>query len=226
MCLFAATFLLRAVETELWTRTQQEDFLKGTLKKLSIRNDGRLFLAPVVSEIFDPSAAYLWAVAEDSKGRVYVGGGGPDSSVTRLFRIENGKGQSIAEIPGLAIQAIAIDKQDRVYAATSPDGKVYRVDAAGKAEPFYDPKAKYIWALVFHPSGDLFVGSGDQGELHRVDASGKGQIFFKSEETHIRSLAVDGDGNLIVGTEPGGLILRVSPKGEGFVLYQAPKREV
>ncbi|MDX2152106.1 MAG: hypothetical protein SFV54_15315 [Bryobacteraceae bacterium] len=226
VCLLAATVVSQAVETQLWTHSQQDDFLKGTLKKLSVRSDGRLFLAPVFTEIFDPSAAYLWAVAEDSKGRVYVGGGGPDTATTRLFRIEGGKGQSIADLPGLSIQAIAIDRQDRVYAATSPDGMVYRLDGNGKPQVFYEPKSKYIWGMAFHPSGDLFVATGDQGELHRVDANGKGAVFFKSEETHLRSLAVDREGNLVVGTEPGGLIVRVSPKGEGLVLYQAPKREV
>ena len=115
---------------------------------------------------------------------------------------------------------------DRVYAATSPDGKVYRIAANGKPEVFYDPKAKYIWALVFDTAGNLFVATGDQGEIHRVTPDGKGTVFFKSDETHVRSLAIDAKGNLIVGTEPGGLVLRVSPAGEGFVLYQMPKREV
>ena len=99
----------------------------------------------------------------------------------------------------MAIQAIAIDRQDRVYAATSPDGKVYRVDASGKAEVFYDPHAKYIWALAFSKSGDLFVATGDQGEIHRVTASGAGSVFFRTEETHARSLAIDANDNLIVG---------------------------
>ena len=60
-----------------------------------------------------------------------------------------GAARLLAELDGIAVQAIAIDQQDRVYAATSPDGKVYRVDAAGKADVFYDPKTKYIWAWRF-----------------------------------------------------------------------------
>jgi hypothetical protein len=130
------------------------------------------------------------------------------------------------ELDGIAIQAIAVDANDRVYAATSPDGKIYRVDASGKAQVFYDPKQKYIWSMVFAKSGDLFVGTGDQGEIHRVTTAGKGSVFFKTEETHARSLAIDPNGNLIAGTDPGGLILRITPSGEGFVLYQAPKREI
>jgi sugar lactone lactonase YvrE len=141
-----------------------------------------------------------------------------------------GKSKTLAELDGIAIQAIAIDSKDRVYAATSPDGKVYRIETSGanpgKSEVFYDPKQKYIWALEFSRSGDLFVATGDQGEIHRVTPGGAGSVFFKTEETHARSMAIDQNGNLIVGTDPSGLILRITPAGEGFVLYQAPKREI
>jgi sugar lactone lactonase YvrE len=113
-----------------------------------------------------------------------------------------------------------------VYFATSPDGKVYRLDSGGKPEAFYDPKAKYIWALEFDAKGDLFVATGDRGEIHRVTPDGKGKVFYQTDETHVRSLAFDGAGNLIAGTDPGGLVLRIAPDGAGFVLYQLSKREV
>ena len=97
---------------------------------------------------------------------------------------------------------------------------------AATPQVFYDPKAKYIWAMAFSKTGDLFVATGDQGEIHRVTPAGAGSVFFRTEETHARSLAMDANDNLIVGTDPSGLILRVTPAGEGFVLYQAPKREI
>jgi sugar lactone lactonase YvrE len=203
------------------------DFEKGTLTRLSLGSDGRLALAPVVKEIFDPSVAFLWTIARDSKGNLYAGGGGLGGAKTKLFMVDpSGKGKTLAELDGITIQAIAIDSKDRVYAATSPDGKVYRVDQTGKSDVFYDPKQKYIWALAFSRSGDLFVATGDQGEIHRVTPAGAGSVFFKTEETHARSMAIDPSGNLIVGTDPSGLILRITPAGEGFVLYQAPKREI
>ena len=123
---------LSAVETQVWEHSESADFEKGTLHKLSLSSEGRLTPAPVVREIYDPSVSFLWAVARDSKGNVYAGGGGVGSSKSKLI-VVNAAGQSktLAELDGMAIQAIAIDKQDRVYAATSPDGKVYRVDAAG-----------------------------------------------------------------------------------------------
>lgn len=218
--------LCHAGDTRFWTQSEYSDFEKGNLKGLSLRSDGRLTLAPVSKELFDSSTAYLWTLARDSHGIIYAGGG-PGAN---LFRINvNGGGSKIAEFDALEIHAIAVDRQDRVYVATSPDGKVYRLDhpSDDKAKPevFYDPKQKYIWAMLFGPDGDLYIATGDAGEIHRVTPDGKGSVFFKSEETHARSLALDAKGNLIAGTEPGGLVLRIDAKGNGFVLYQMPKRE-
>ncbi len=136
----------------------------------------------------------------------------------------------LADLDALGIQALAVDSRDRVYAATSPDGKVYRIAGNAKPEIFYDPKAKYIWSLAFDSKGDLFIATGDPGEIHRVGPDGKGKVFFKTDETHVRSMAVDASDNLIAGTDPGGLVLRISSQGQGqaqgFVLYQMSKPEV
>jgi sugar lactone lactonase YvrE len=229
LVLAAACF---ATETKTWLQSDYADFQKGNRNNLSIRSDGRLSLAPKTSEIWDASSAYLWALARDSHGNLYAAGG-PGA---RLYRIPvNGKPGKIADFDALEIHAIAIDSHngdshDRVYAATAPDGRIYRVtvdpEGAGKAEEFYNPKQKYIWAMACDAAGNLYVATGEHGEVDRVTPDGKGEVFFRTGETHARSLAFDHEGNLIVGTEPGGLVIRVTPAGQGFVLYQMPKREV
>jgi hypothetical protein len=216
-----------AVDTHFWQHGDRSDFESGTLKNLSLRADGRIFLAPEFTEIFDSSTPYLWTLAADSKGNLYTAGGGTGSGTARVFIIDRaGKSRAFAELDGLEIHSIVLDSKDEVYAATDPDGKVYKIGSDGKPKLFYDPHQKYIWAMAFSGKGDLFVATGDQGEIHRVSPSGAGSVFFKTEETHARSLAIDAQDNLIVGTEPSGLILRISPAGQGFVLYQSPKREI
>jgi sugar lactone lactonase YvrE len=224
---FACITPVFAVETHFWQQGDFSDFEKGNLKNLSLRSDGRLTLAPALKELFDTSTPYLWAAALDSKGNVYVAGGSPSGSSAKLFQIApSGATKTIAELDGLEIHALAVDKQDRVYAATVPDGRIYRMAPGGKPELFFDPKAKYIWAMAFASNGDLFVATGDRGEIFRVPPDGKGSVFFRTEETHARSLAIDAKDNLVIGTEPGGLVVRVTPSGQGFVLYQGNKREV
>jgi sugar lactone lactonase YvrE len=210
-------------QTRTWSQNDFADFQKGVIKNLSLRSDGVLTLAPRWKEFYDSSAMYLWALARDSKGNLYTGGG----TGAKLFRIgPDGKGKVIAELDALEIHAIAIDSKDRIYVGTAPDGKVYRVGANGKAEVYYEPKSKYIWALALDRQDNLYVATGDPGEIHRVTAGGGGSVFFRSEETHVRSMAIDSSGNVIAGTAPGGLVLRISPAGEGFVLYQMAKQEV
>jgi hypothetical protein len=216
-----------AGQTQIWTQGEYADFERGVIKNLSIRSDGLLSLAPHSRELYDTSAAYLWALAQDSKGNLYTAGG----TGAKLYRIPpGGQGKMVAEVDALEIHAIAVDARDRVYFGTAPDGKVYRVTGTAKPEVFYDPKAKYIWALEFNSKGELLVATGGgrdgQGEIHLVTPDGKGTVFFKSDETHVRSLAVQPNDSLIAGTEPGGLVLRISPAGEGFVLYQMARREV
>ncbi len=219
--------LLSAADTRVWSQASQAEFEKGDRRNLSLSSDGRLRLGPQFEEILDSSSVYLWALAGDSKGNLYAGGGGPGGPGARVYIIPpHGKGKVLAELDGLEVHALAVDAKDRVYAATSPDGKVYRLSPSAKPEVFFDPKAKYIWGMGFDSRGNLFIATGDRGELFVVTPGGQGKVFYKTAETHVRSLAIDAQDNLIVGTEPSGLIVRVSPKGDGFVLYQAAKREI
>jgi hypothetical protein len=223
LALLAAGMPLMAGQTRVWSQGDAADYDKAVLKHLALRSDGVLSLSPESRELYDTSSPYLWAIARDSKGNLYAGGGTP----AKIFRMTpNGEHKVLAEFDALEVHAIAIDRNDAVFAATSPDGKVYRVPANGKPEVFFDPKAKYIWGLAFNREGDLFVATGDRGEVYKVAPSGKGAVFFKSEETHAQSIAVDGQGNVIIGTEPGGLVIRITPAGAGFVLYQMGKKEV
>ena len=151
-----------AGETRTWSQSDMAEFQKGAIRHLSVRSDGLLTLAPRTREVLDTSSPYLWALARDSKGNLYAGGG----TGAKLYRISpDGKNKVAVDLEGMEIHAIAVDGKDRVYAATSPDGKVYRVSASGNAEVFFDPKAKYIWAMAFDASGDLFIATGDKGEV-------------------------------------------------------------
>lgn len=226
-CLLALPSLLFAVETHVWEQSDQADFERGTPKHLSIRSDGHVTLAPEFKELDSTSVPYLWAVAQDSKGTLFYGGGAPTGASTKIITLApNGKPKVFAELPGLEIHALAVDAEDRLYAAVLPDAKIYRIDKSGKPQLFFNPNCKYIWAMAFDRSGNLFVATGDSGVIYKVTPDGHGSKFFETNETHARSMIIDRNGNLIVGTEPSGLILRITPEGKGFVLYQADKREV
>ena len=72
----------------------------------------------------------------------------------------------------LDVTALALSRDGALYAGTSPDGKVYRISADGRAEVYFDPPDKYIWSLAILPDGAIAVGTGDNGKLYRVSAAG------------------------------------------------------
>src|ERR1700682_4109649 len=84
LCLCA---LLPAVDTKTWEQSSMEDFDQGTLQHLSLSSDGRLTVAPRFREVYDSSLAFLWAVARDSKGTIYTGGGSLGGARAKLFSI-------------------------------------------------------------------------------------------------------------------------------------------
>jgi sugar lactone lactonase YvrE len=229
-----------AEHTRFWRQSTYEEFEKGTPKGVALRSDGRLVLAPKFAPLADPTAAYLWALRADSKGRLYAAGG----SNARVVRVdEKGAVTTVFEAPELSAQTIALDARDNLYVGTSPDGKVYRVTPQGERSVFFEPKTKYIWDLAFAPSGTLYVATGDKGEIFAVSPDGKGTVFYKSDETHVRSLALDREGRLVAGTEPNGLVLRIEAKSaapggksaapepqaaqpQAFVIYETAKKEI
>ena len=214
----------RAETTRFWRQASYADFDQGTVRGVSLRSDGEIVLAPRYRDVADPNLEYVWAVAEDPQGNLYVGGGSP-AKVVRVA--PNGEMKVVFEAKDLEVHALAIDpKTGTLYIATSPDGSLYALPAGGEAKLLFEPKTKYLWDLVRAADGTLYLATGDKGEIYRITPDGKGEVFFSSGETHIRALALDAKGSLYAGTEPNGLILRLSPKGEAFVLHEMPRKEV
>ncbi len=124
------------------------------------------------------------------------------------------------------MHALAVDKSDVLYAATSPQGKIYRITGEAKGEVFYQPEDRYIWALAVSPKGELYAATGERGIVYRIPAKGKADVVFRSEEFHVVTLSFDAAGNLVAGTDGKGLLYRIAPDGRATVLYDSPLREV
>jgi hypothetical protein len=226
--------------TRTWEQSKFDELTKGTTKGVAVRSAGGLELASAFRAIATTPSTYIWSVAADQGGYLYVATGAP----ARIYRIApDGDTVPIFEPQELQVQALVIGKSGILYAATNPDGKVYRIErraaaSAGKdsqgkistsefsASVYFEPGTKYIWDLALDDAGNLYVATGDRGEIFRVTPRGEHSSFFKSDEAHIRVLSIDSKGNLIAGSDGSGLIYRISPAGEGFVLYSAPKKEI
>ncbi|MEJ7608032.1 MAG: hypothetical protein WKF37_17640 [Bryobacteraceae bacterium] len=118
-----------------------------------------------------------------------------------------------------------MDRDGAVFAATSPDGRIYRI-YPGKAVEYFAPQARYIWALTFGKDGALYAGTGDQGKIYKITAAGQGELYYDSGQSHITALAIDAEGRVLAGSEPNGILYRIAGKEKAFVLYDANLPEI
>ena len=233
---------LFAEGTRTWEQSKFEELIKGTAKGVAVRSTGGLELAPAFTALSTTPSTYIWSIAADREGNLFAAAGSP----ARVYRITpDGKSTVIFEPQELQVQALVVDKNGVIYAATNPDGKVYKIDdhpassskdkkatdkpasdSLWSSSVYFEPGTKYIWDLVLDDGGNLYVATGDHGQIFRVTPKGEHSVFFQSDEAHIRVMAFDNKGNLIAGSDGSGLVYRISPGGEGFVLYSAPKKEI
>jgi hypothetical protein len=250
ICLAPSVF---ADGTRTWEQSKFEDLTKGTATGVAIRSSGGSELAPSFKLLYATPSTYIWAVGADDAGNVYAATGSP----ARVYRIApDGTATIIFEPRELQVQTLEVGPGGVIYAATAPDGKVYKIehkprekadaksdsktaekdaskdpakaalDPSWSSSEYFAPGTKYIWDLLLDKAGNLYVATGDHGEIYKVTPKGEHSVFFKSDDTHIRVLALDAQGNVIAGTDGSGLVYRISPAGEGFVLYGAPKKEI
>jgi outer membrane protein assembly factor BamB len=194
------------------------DFLAGEAKGTAVSADGRLTLAPPLSPRAwpeDAADAAVFAAAGDPSGRVFLATGG---GLGRLF-VSDAKGvRLLFTAPEPNLTAVAIAPDGAVVCASSPNGKVYRVnpkesDPAKAGTVLGDPKEAAIWALAFGPDGTLYAGTGNKGRIYRKSPSGALELFHEVEDVHVRSLLVGPDGTVYAGTSDRGLVVAIGPKG-------------
>jgi hypothetical protein len=220
--LWGALAALSGATTTSWEMNSYQDFLKGRFSGTALDRDGKLRLAPKIDTLFSSGQSAIWSVVQAPDGSFYVGTGHRG----RVYHVTaTGANTLIWTSDEPEIFALALNSAGALYAASSPDGKVYRFEN-GKPVEFFAPKAKYIWALTFAPDGSLFVATGDPGNIYRVDKTGKSELYYETGQSHVTALAFDAKNNLLAGSEPNGILYRVSAKDKAFVLYNASLPEI
>src|SRR5262249_14048243 len=164
--------------------------------------------------------AVLFTAVRGKSGELYVGTG----DAGKILRITpDGKVDTYATLEEEEVTALRIGPDGALYAGASPGGQVYRI-VSGKATPYYDTKAEYVWALAFEGKV-LYVGTGLPGEIHRVTAANAGERVHVTPDAHVRSLYADAQGRVWAGTSGSGLVLRLDKAGQATPLYHSGKPE-
>jgi len=120
-----ATTLVLAEGTHTWEQSSFDDFEKGTANGVAITSDGALELAPSFRSLYVTPSTYTWAMDTDGEGNVYVAAGSP----ARVYRITPQGNASVIFAPQeLQVQTLVVGPRNTIYAGTSPDGKVYKIE--------------------------------------------------------------------------------------------------
>lgn len=205
-----------------WELNTYQDFSKGRFENCSLRKDGRVQVGPKLEPLFDTGQQVVWSIVRAADGTAWAATGHKG----RLYRIDRtGKGELVWTATEPEIFALALDSAGRVYAGTSPGGKIYRIEN-GKASVFYDPGARFIWSLAVARDGSVFAATGDEGRIYRVSPTGQGEVYYETGQAHVTSLAFDAEGRLLAGSEPNGILYRLTAKDRAFVLLDANFPEI
>ncbi len=177
--------------TNVWSSAVLAD---GTVL-LGTGNEGNVFAARggAVSLAATTGQMAVSAIAAAWNGDALLGTF-PDG---KLYRVAKGAAAGaqatvFATFEGAeAVWALAYDAKAKVaYAATGPEGKVFRVDAAGKADVYFDSDEPHIVSLALADDGALYAGSNGKGILFRISAPGRATVVHDFDADDVKAIAV------------------------------------
>jgi WD40 repeat protein len=211
--IFILLSLALAEGTRTWEQSKFEDLIKGTTKGVAVRSTGGLELAPAFTALATTPSTYIWSIAADGDGNLYAAAGSP----ARVYRITlDGKSTVIFEPQELQVQALVVDKSGVIYAATNPDGKVYKIEHRavpadkGARDKNTTEKAK----------------DSQEKTSPATDSTWSSSVYFEPATKYIWDLALDDAGNLYVATGDHGEIFRVTAKGDHSVFFKSDEAHI
>jgi WD40 repeat protein len=121
-----------------------------------LTNEGKTDLDPsfTSSVFFDPKTKYIWDLALDPKGQLYVATGDQG----QIFRVDRKGASSVFFKSDEAhIRVLAFDTKGDLIAGSDGSGLIYRISPAGEAFVLYSALKKEITALAVDAAGNIYA---------------------------------------------------------------------
>ena len=112
------------------------------------------------SVYFDPKTKYIWALALDREGQLYLGTGDRGE----IYRVDrSGNGSLFFKSDEAQIRALGFDNAGNLIAGTDGSGLLYRISPAGQGFVLYSAPKKEITALAVDKQGNIYAaGAGEK----------------------------------------------------------------
>jgi hypothetical protein len=116
------------------------------------------FKADKVETVFEPNdAKYIFAIATDDKGNIYLGTG-PEGKVYQFDPFDPAASGVVYDTRDKNILSLAVGDDGFVYAGSDSRGLIYKINPNTKtASVLYDSEQPEITALLFSPGGELYA---------------------------------------------------------------------
>ncbi len=223
------------VTTRTFTLDSSTELSAGTLEGVAVSDDGTVTRGVSAERVSFPEAVgSVWSLLDLGDGSV-LAGTGVDGKV---YRLANGRATLYADTGAVAVTGLARGDGGAVYAATLPDGKVFRLVPPANDRPQEPvlvaelPGAQHVWALAWDARRRaLLCATGPEGKLFAVDPrrpSGSNHtVLFDSVEPHLYAMALRPDGEAVVGAGGGhAVVYGVSATGTPRVIARLAGDEV
>lgn len=127
----------------------------------------------------------------------------------KLYRLPGGAGKGgeaalFATLPDTEdIWGLAFDaKAKALYAATGPEGKLFRVDSAGKAQVHFDSDEPHLVSVAVADDGAVYAGSNGKALLYKLTGPGRASVVHDFDGDDVKAIAI----------APSGAVYTISNK--------------
>jgi len=168
-------------DPERWFESPHEGLVTSVLAEtdgvlFGLTPDGRVLRAsrlpagPVRSDVVvETGAAFVWALAHDRAGAVWIGTGAPGG----LWRwTGTGKPDLVFESGDDPVRSIAALPQGGIVIGTGGRGRVVRIDASGAPFVLFDADESEIASIGVAPDGTVFALAAQRGRQPSPTRSG------------------------------------------------------
>ncbi len=162
---------------------------------LATGNEGKLleYSGGAVKEVASGDALALTSLVEAWDDTIIVGA----LPGAKLFTYKGGKLSEWLSLPDTEhIFQLAYDPKDKaLYAATGPQGKLYRITRDKKAQVYFDAEEEHLTSVAVG-NGMVYAGGGDKAKLYQLSAPGRASVLYDFGRTEVRAIVVGKNGDV------------------------------
>ncbi len=178
------------------------------------------------ASLVSPAFASGTAVWEMNSYNDFIRGRFSGVSINRDGRLSLAPAMaSLLDSDQAVIWSMALGPDGAIYAGTGHRGRVYKIDAAGRAALLWTAQQPEVFAVAVDRAGAVYAATSPDGAVYRI-VNGKAEQFFAPQTRYIWSLALGQDGALYVGTGDAGKIFRVDAAGKGELYYNSGQSHI